>query len=222
VSILNLMSMVAATYVRDLDRSRAFYSALGFTETSAGRNELSAWSSLHHGDHSVLLVTSTPAVDIPELPLLFYFFIDDLAAAMRSLQSAGTDVAHVGYPPHARAGEAKTLDPDGNTILLGQREHAADQPHMAETAPSERFSLLKEAAALARARTVPQMSCQINDVERNPCTRPAEVKLADSWGSTAWACIPHAEEALVMAPASFIANEDEKGLDLFLASRGKR
>jgi predicted enzyme related to lactoylglutathione lyase len=53
---------------------------------------------------------------------LFYFFVDDLAAAIQSLQDAGAIVTHVGYPPHALGGEAKTVDPDGNTILLGSAE----------------------------------------------------------------------------------------------------
>lgn len=222
VPIPKVISVVSATYVRDLAKSRTFYGALGFAETSAGSNDLSAWSWLHHGDHSLLLVTSTPAVEIPELPLLFYFYVDDLAGATESLHAAGTEVAHVGYPPHALGGEAKTVDPDGNTILLGQREHAPSQPDVEETDPSQRFSLLKEAAALARIRVMPKMTCEVGDVERNPCTRLAEVKLADSWGSTAWACLQHAEEALVAAPASFIANHDAKGLEPFLANRRQR
>jgi hypothetical protein len=119
-------------------------------------------------------------------------------------------------------GEAKTLDPDGNTILLGQREHTPTQPDVEESDPSHHFSLLKEAAALARARALPEMTCQVGDIQRNACDRRAEVKLADSWGSTAWACIQHAEEALVAAPASFIANQDAKGLEPFLASRRHR
>jgi catechol 2,3-dioxygenase-like lactoylglutathione lyase family enzyme len=217
-----VISVVSATYVRDLTKSRAFYGALGFAETSAGSNELSAWSWLHHGDHSLLLVTSTPAVEIPELPLLFYFYVDDLAGATGALQAAGTEVTHVGYPPHALGGEAKTVDPDGNTVLIGQRDHTPSQPDVEESDPSQHFSLLKEAAALARVRVRPKMTCEVGDVERNSCTRPAEVKLADSWGSTAWACIQHAEEALVAAPASFIANHDAKGLGPFLASRRHR
>jgi predicted lactoylglutathione lyase len=39
-----VQSMVAATYVRDIDTSRAFYELLGFHEQSAGKAATSAWS----------------------------------------------------------------------------------------------------------------------------------------------------------------------------------
>jgi hypothetical protein len=40
-----LQSMVAATYVRDIDTPRTFYELLGFHERSAGKAATSAWSS---------------------------------------------------------------------------------------------------------------------------------------------------------------------------------
>jgi hypothetical protein len=69
-----VQSMVAATYVRDIGTSRAFYELLGFREQSAGSAATSAWSSLHHDELSVLLTSTTPPLDIPQLPLLLYFF----------------------------------------------------------------------------------------------------------------------------------------------------
>jgi hypothetical protein len=48
------------------------------------------------------------------------------------------------------------------------------------------------------------------------------VKLADSWGDTAWACISHADEALVMAPAAFIASVTDQGLGPFLSGRRRK
>jgi hypothetical protein len=39
-----------------------------------------AWSSLRSGDHPVLLTSTHPPLDIPRLPLLFYFFFEDLGA----------------------------------------------------------------------------------------------------------------------------------------------
>jgi catechol 2,3-dioxygenase-like lactoylglutathione lyase family enzyme len=43
-----VQSMVAATYVRDIDTSRAFYELLGFHERSAGKAAASAWSALYY------------------------------------------------------------------------------------------------------------------------------------------------------------------------------
>jgi catechol 2,3-dioxygenase-like lactoylglutathione lyase family enzyme len=222
VTASKVTSFVATSYVRDLDRSRAFYAALGFGEVSSGRNELSAWSYLRHNGHFLLLATSEPALDVPQLPLHFYFFVEDLDATTRSLDEHGSPVEHVGYPPHALGGEARTLDPDGNTILVGQAERLPNQSPPPPTSPTEQFSLLREAAALARHRIGADTSCQIKVAHDELCLRPAEVKLADAWGDTAWACLPHAEETLINATGVFIANQDDKGLAPFLAARRKR
>jgi len=216
---VKLTSFVASTYVRDLERSRVFYETLGFAEQSHGSNELSAWSYLRQDDHFILLVTSDPPTEIPELPLLFYFFVDDLGSAVAGLEAIGCVVEHVGYPPHALGGEVKTADPDGNTILLGQPERSPSQPDHPESA--QHFSLLREAATLAQHRAGATMTCQLRDIHGEPCPRPAEVKLADSWGDTAWACIPHAEEALISASGAFIADQDKQGLAVFMAGRRK-
>lgn len=212
-------SFVAASYVRDLERSRAFYEALGFVENSVGRNEFSAWSAMNHNGHRLLLATSQPPMEIPALPLHCYFFVEDLAAASAALEAAGHPVEHMGYPPHAPGGEARTLDPDGNTILIGQPARSASQPEVPDDDPSQRFSLLREAAALAQHRAGANRTCEIHDLRGRPCPKPAEVKLADAWGDTAWACIPHAEEALITASGAFIANQEGRGLEAFLASR---
>ena len=68
-----------------------------------------------------------PALDIPALPLLFYFFYDDIEAVAGVLEGAGVPVVRTGHPPHALGGEVKVLDPDGNTVLLGQRERPASR-----------------------------------------------------------------------------------------------
>jgi catechol 2,3-dioxygenase-like lactoylglutathione lyase family enzyme len=113
--------MVAAAYVTDIDASRAFYGLLGFREHSSGKAEASAWSVMQHDGVSVLLASTGPALDIPALPLLFYFFCDDIEAVAGVLEGAGVPVVRTGHPPHALGGEVKVLDPDGNTVLLGQR-----------------------------------------------------------------------------------------------------
>lgn len=138
--------------MRDLPASRGSYHTPGFAEQFTGSNDLSAWSSLRLAGHSIVLVTSTPAPDIPPLPLLFYFYVDDLVAATNARHEAGFGVTHVGYPPHAWGGEARVEDPDGNTVRLGQAEPTPDQPPAASDDPAQRFSLLGEAAVLARAR----------------------------------------------------------------------
>jgi len=210
-------SMVSATYVRDIDTSRAFYELLGFREQFAGTAATSAWSSLHHGGLSVLLTSTTPPLDIPQLPLLFYFFYDDIDAVVRILDAAGVQVTHTGHPPHALGGEVKVLDPDGNTVLLGQREPSTSQPPNTGDEASVRFSLLREAAALVSARGGAGHQCQARDPHSGPCLSKADVKLADSMGDKAWVCLAHADEILLTVPEAFIASEDGRGLAAFLS-----
>jgi hypothetical protein len=44
---------------------------------------------LHHGELSVLLTSTTPPLDIPQLPLLFYFFYDDVDAVVAGSRCGG-------------------------------------------------------------------------------------------------------------------------------------
>jgi len=214
-----VQSMVATTYVRDIETSRAFYELLGFREQSAGKAATSAWSALRHDGLSVLLASTEPALDIPRLPLLFYFYYNDLDAVVGVLDRADVQVTRTGHPPHALGGEVKVLDPDGNTLLLGQRERSSSQPPTAEDEESVRFSLLREAASMVSARGGATHACQVTDLNHRRCPNRAEVKLADSRGDKAWVCLMHAEEILVTVPAAFIASHDDRGIAAFLAHR---
>jgi predicted enzyme related to lactoylglutathione lyase len=214
-----VLSMVAVTYVRDIDASRAFYELLGFREQRAGRAETSAWSSLEQGEHLLLLTSTRPPLEIPQLPLLFYFFFDDVEGVLAALTEAGIEVIRLGRAPHALGGEAKVTDPDGNTVLLGQREPSAVRVGGSAPDAVSRFSLLREAAAVVAARGTPGHSCQVHASDGQPCELTAEVRLADSAGTSAWACLGHAEEVLVMVPGAFVASDEEHGIAAFLARR---
>lgn len=213
-----VQSMVASAYVRDIDTSRTFYELLGFRENSTGRAASAAWCYLQHNGHFVLLASTQPPLAIPRLPLLFYFFYDDLDAVVAVLDGAGVPVTRTGHPPHALGGEVKVLDPDGNTVLLGQRERSAAR------APAEdegliRFSILREAATLVSSRGGAPQACQVTGRDSGRCPNQAEVKLADSLGDSAWVCLAHAEEILVTVPAVFIASHDDRGIAAFLDGR---
>lgn len=210
--------MVASTYVRDIETSRGFYELLGFREHSAGRADTSAWSYLQHDGHFVLLASTWPPLGIPPLPLLFYFFYDDLDAVVGILRAAGVEAVHVGHPPHALGGEVKVLDPDGNTVLLGQRERSASQPETDDELSSQ-FSLLKEAAALVAARGGTTVTCQVRNMDGVACQEQADIKVADSGGEAAWACLAHAEEILLSVPGAFIAGQSEQGITGFRSRR---
>jgi predicted enzyme related to lactoylglutathione lyase len=214
-----VQSMAAVTYVRDIGSSRVFYELLGFTEQGSGRADRAAWLSLRQGGHHIVLASTEPPLPVPALPLLFYFWYDDLDTVTAALAAAGVEVAHMGHPPHALGGEAKVLDPDGNTLLLGQRERSASQPPAPEEDPASRFSLLREAAALVRARGGTTFTCQIPDASGAPCQQRAQVKLADTAGEAAWACFAHADEVLVMVRGAFVASPEDEGIAEFTARR---
>jgi catechol 2,3-dioxygenase-like lactoylglutathione lyase family enzyme len=212
-----LESLVASTYVRDLDISREFYELLGFREHSTGQAPTSGWCYLHRDGHYVLLATTRPPLDLPRLPLLFYFFFDDVDAVVADIEAASRTAVHMGYPPHAAGGEVKVLDPDGNTILLGQRERSPSQADPAEPA-GPWFSLREEAAAMVAAASGAARSCQVNGTGPAQCEERPEVKLADTSGTAIWACLPHAEEALLSVHGAFIASPTDEGLAAFLRS----
>lgn len=214
----DVSKMVAATYVRDIATSRAFYQLIGFHEHQAGTAPTSAWSVLHSGDYLVLLASTQPYLDVPELPLLFYFYVADVDAVHRTLRESGLQVAHVGCPPHALGGELRLRDPDGNTILIGQEQRSASQAEPADDG-SPHFSLLKEAAAAVAARGGTGTSCHVNNADKTRCPAAAEVKLADSAGSAVWACLEHAHEILLRVPSAFITNHDNPGIAEFLGRR---
>jgi catechol 2,3-dioxygenase-like lactoylglutathione lyase family enzyme len=210
--------MVAFSYVADLAASRSFYELLGFREVRSGTAAASAWSELSSSNYLLLLVATRPRLEIPALPLGFYFFYEDVEAVRAGLIEAGQQVEHVGYPGHARGGELKLSDPDGNTVLIGQRAASATGSAAdAQELDDRRFSLLREAAATAASRTA-TMRCQVSSAGWTPCERTAEVKLADSAGDTVWACISHAEEILVSVPGAFVASQDQGGIAGFLAA----
>lgn len=213
-----LQSMVAVTYVTDIDVSRAFYELLGFREHSSGKAATSAWSLMRMDGHRVLLASTEPPLEMPRLPLLFYFFFEDLAAVVGALTAAGLTTVQLGHPPHALGGEAKVLDPDGNTVLLGQPERSGSQPVTPDDA-FPRFSLLKEAAALVQARGGTMANCQVSDIHGAACRKRADVKLADTRGDTVWACLGHADEILVTVPGAFLASQDDEGIAALLRAR---
>jgi hypothetical protein len=161
------------------------------------------------------------------VPLSFYFYVADLAAVSERLTAAGTPVDPAGRPQHAPGGEARLADPDGNVLLIGQRTPGRDTD--ADPAHAQRrFRLLHEAAAQLRRNAASTSNgdaasrCQIGQANGAACPEPAEVKLADSWGDTAWACLRHADETLISAPGAFLASQDTQGLQHFLKDRQPR
>jgi catechol 2,3-dioxygenase-like lactoylglutathione lyase family enzyme len=210
---------VPVLYVRNIASAQAFYALFGYRQMQAGGDGDAQWSYLKCAQHTILLACVQPALIPAELPLLIYLYVTDLAAAREQVDAAGLDYQLTGYPDHAPGGELRTRDPDGNVVLVGQRTAVPGQAGTGPTAPEARFSLIKQAAEAISRRGGAPATCQVPATDGTPCPQPAEIKLADTWGATAWACLPHADEALINAPGAFIASEDAQGLGPWLSQR---
>ncbi|MCI4065730.1 VOC family protein [Micromonospora sp. R77] len=214
-----VQAQVPVLYVADADAARRFYAVFGYSEQRAGGDGESRWSYLQCGELTLLLAAVKPRLVTVELPLLIYLYVDDVAATIERLTAAGYPAQRAGYPEHAPGGECRTTDPDGNTVLFGQRRAVPEHARVAPDGAEARFSLIRQAAEAVSRRGGAPAHCQIGSPRGETCTEPAEVKLADSWGDTVWGCMAHADEALLNARGAFLATEDGQGLAQFLAAR---
>ncbi len=210
---------VPVLYVADINRSKAFYALLGWSEVRTGGEGEASWSYLHCGELSLLLAAVQPRLITVELPLLVYFYVDDLDRALESLNEGGYPAERVGYPDHAPGGEARVRDPDGNVLLLGQRSAVPAADRKAATGADARFSLIQKAAEAMSQRGGAPERCQVGGTNGEPCGAAASVKLTDSWGDSVWGCLQHSEEVLFSVRGAFIAVEDGEGLGRFLRDR---
>jgi hypothetical protein len=69
-------------------------------------------------------------------------------------------------------------------------------------------------AAAAHAGMPRPERCQLGGTKG--CTAPAELKVADSWGDSAWGCPAHVEEAILNVRSVYIASEELGGLAAYL------
>ncbi len=215
-----VQAAVPVIYVCDIESSEAFYALFGYVRQQSGDAD-ARWSYLQCGPHTLLLACVQPPLIDVELPLLIYLYVTDLPAVQEQLTRAERPYELVGYPDHAPGGELRIRDPDGNVVLVGQRTAMSPQEQAAPADTQTRHSLIKQAAAAVSRRGGSPATCQTGAANGDPCTEPAEVKLADSWGVTVWSCLIHADEALINAPGAFIATENAQGLQPWLSRRGR-
>ncbi|GII24773.1 GAF domain-containing protein [Planosporangium mesophilum] len=77
-------------------------------------------------------------------------------------------------------------------------------------AASAKLAMQMREAAEAQRNTPHPALCQLGGTEG--CSAPAELKVADSWGDSAWGCAAHVEEAIINVRSVFIASEELNGL----------
>jgi hypothetical protein len=96
--------------------------------------------------------------------------------------------------------------------VRAERElRAAAEARAAEQAT--RLASLRDAAGAMREAPHPER-CELGGAGET-CPEPPELKLADPWGDSAWACITHAEDALLNARGVFLADRGQGVLAAF-------
>ncbi|MET9229966.1 GAF domain-containing protein [Lentzea sp. NPDC003310] len=96
--------------------------------------------------------------------------------------------------------------------VRAERELRAEAERRADAAAE--LAAQMEAAAAVQAQAPHPEHCQLGG--RAGCTAPAEIKVADSWGDSAWGCGPHTEEVLIHVRSVFIASSELGGLAAYV------
>jgi catechol 2,3-dioxygenase-like lactoylglutathione lyase family enzyme len=119
-----LQRLVPLAHVAQLPRSIAFYQKLGFqvvhSITSAELGPEPHWAFLRSGGAELMIALATAPVDPEQQAILFYLYVNDVAALHVELKNAGLPISEMTHPDHRPAGEFRVADPDGYCLLIGQ------------------------------------------------------------------------------------------------------
>ncbi|HKS23207.1 MAG TPA: VOC family protein [Thermoanaerobaculia bacterium] len=119
---MNIRSLTPLVFVTSVPASIEFYAKLGFelgnTFAAKGAEE-PTWAWLQSGDGASMMVGKADhAVDAAKQGILFYLYVDDVAAKHAELAAAGVDVSEIRTEFYAPRGEFRVVDPDGYTLMI--------------------------------------------------------------------------------------------------------
>lgn len=114
-------AVVAMAHVGSVPASLAFYEKLGFetgnTFTPQGAAE-PAWASLVSGSAELMITKASHPFDAEQQAVLFYVYVDDVAAKHVELTAAGVACGDIRFEFYAPRGEFRVADPDGYTLMI--------------------------------------------------------------------------------------------------------
>lgn len=119
---------------------------------------------------------------------------------------------HSEQAQRAAEARAKAAHDDLAKVVRAERELRAEAEQRAAAA-AELAAQMRTAAATLAAKPHPE-NCQLGGAQG--CAAPAEIKIADSWGDSAWGCPAHVEEVIINVRSVFIASEELGGLGAYL------
>jgi len=118
---LAIRSLVPLAHVRSVPASIAFYEKLGFTLgntfTPPDASE-PAWAWIQSGNAQFMIAKADEPVVPSQQAVLFYLYVDDVAAKYAELREAGIAGSDMQYPFYAPRGELRITDPDGYTLMI--------------------------------------------------------------------------------------------------------
>ncbi|MCU1245586.1 MAG: hypothetical protein JWN02_1496 [Acidobacteria bacterium] len=118
---LPIRSLVPFAHVRDVDTALTFYKQLGFeignTFIPDGRSKPS-WGWLQSGPSQLMVALADEPVVPSQQAILFYLYVDDVAAKRAELQGEGVACGPIEYPFYAERGEFRLTDPDGYVLMI--------------------------------------------------------------------------------------------------------
>jgi len=118
---LPIRSLVPLAHVRSVPESIAFYEKVGFTVgntfTPADASE-PVWGWMQSGNAQLMVAKAGEPVVPWQQVMLFYLYVDDVAAKHAELRDAGIVGDDIKYPFYAPRGEFRVTDPDGYTLMI--------------------------------------------------------------------------------------------------------
>ncbi|KAB1916400.1 GAF domain-containing protein [Micromonospora sp. AMSO31t] len=120
---------------------------------------------------------------------------------------------HIEQAKAAADARARAAHDELAKVVQAERELRAEAEQRAAAAAE--LTARMRAAAAAQAATPHPEQCQLGGT--GGCAAPAEIKIADSWGDSAWGCPTHVEEAIINVRSVFIASEELGGLAAYLS-----
>ena len=117
-------SLVPMISVADIERSIAFYAALGFevANTFACEGETKpSWAWLQSGDAALMLAAESE-LSVAKHTVIFYFYADNVGKARASLVEAGLNPGPISTPFYAPQGEFELVDPDGYIVMVSHAD----------------------------------------------------------------------------------------------------
>jgi GAF domain-containing protein len=138
----------------------------------------------------------------------------DLALARLFADTAALAIErhHIEQAKQAAEASAKSALEELTKTVRSERKLRAEAEQRA-TAAAELAARMRAAAAAQAERPHPE-HCELGGSAG--CAEPAELKIADSWGDSAWGCPAHVEEAILNVRSVFIASEELGGLAAYL------